>query len=303
MNSKKQSKLKMYLTLRIFLLSDPAITAKIPNFTEFLAALDAAILQIQTNSEQRQYSSKGVTGNKKQLRESLIIITADASRKMQAYASYANDTVLLAETKFTESYLNRATDLQLTDISKGLYGRIDENLTKLTAYGLTEDSQTAFKANVDAFADAIPQPRQNQLEKRENTLLEDQGFEMGDKAVNNIDMGVEILRLSEPTFYAGYKNARRIVEQGTGTLQVQGLITDAGTGLPIMDATLLFRINGQTEVIVEKHTAAKGGFMIKSLTEGIYEVSISKTGYQTQTTVINVTPDQLCNLDAALDKL
>jgi hypothetical protein len=293
----------MYLTVRIFLKSEPAITAKIPNFNEFMAALDAAILQIQTNSELHQYSSKGVTGNKKQLRESLIIITADASRKMQAYASYANETVLLAETKFTESYLNRATDLQLTDISKGLYVRIDENIAKLTPYGLTVDSQTAFKASIDAFVDAIPQPRQNQLEKKENTLLEDLGFEMADKAVNNIDMGVEILRLSDPTFYAGYKNARKIVEQGNGTLQVQGEITDAGTGLPIMDATLLFRINGQTEVIMEKRTAAKGGFMIKSLTENIYQVSISKTGYQTQTIVINVTPDQLCNLNAALEKL
>ena len=303
MTSKQQSKLKMYLTVRIFLLSNPAITAKIPNFSEFMAALDAAILQIQTNSEQHQYSSKGVTVNKKQLRESLITLTADASSKMQAYASYVNDTVLLAETKFTKSYLKDASDLLLKDISKGLYERIDENITKLTTYGLTVDSQTTYQTAIDGYDVAIPQPRQSQLEKKENTLLLDQGYVMADKAIDNIDLGVEILRLSEPVFYAGYKNARKIVEQGSGSLQVSGKITDAGTGLPIMDATLLFRLNGQTEVVIEKHTAAKGGFMIKSLAEGTYQVSISKTGYQTQTKVINVTPDKLCTLDVALESL
>jgi len=303
MTSKQQSKLKMYLTVRIFLLSEPTITAKIPNFSEFMAALDAAILQIQTNSEQRQLSIKGVTGNKKQLRESLITLTADASRKMQAYASYVNDTVLLAETKFTESFLKRASELQLTDISRGLYERINQHLSGLTLYGLTVDSQTAYLTSIDAFDTAIPQPRQSQLEKKGNTLLEDQGYVMGDKAIDNIDLGVEILRLSEPVFYAGYKNTRKIVEQGNGSLQVSGKITDAGTGLSIIDATLLFRLNGQPKVVLEKHTAAKGGFMIKSLTEGTYQVSISKTGYQTKTVVINVTPDQLCTLDAAIDRL
>ncbi|MHB9141758.1 MAG: hypothetical protein ACYC25_07795, partial [Paludibacter sp.] len=202
--------------MRVFLLSVPDITAKIPNFPEFLAALDAAILQIQTNSEQHQYNSKGVTDNKRQLRESLITITADASSKMQAYASYAHDSVLLAETKFTERQLTKVADLLLIDISKGLYGRINENISKLTTYSLTVDSQTAFKTSIDAFDSAIPQPRQKQIDKSENGLLVDHGFIMGDKAIDNIDLGVDILRLSEPGFYAAYKNARKIVELGTG---------------------------------------------------------------------------------------
>ena len=302
MTAKEESKLKMYLTLRVYLMSNPAITATIPNFSEFLAALDAAILQIQTNSEQHQYNTKGVTGNKKQLKESLILITADASRKIQAYARYVNDTVLLTETKLNDSFLKELTDLKLLDSSNGLYSRIDAHIADLTTYGLTAASQTAYRTAITAFGAAIPQPRQSQLEKKENTLLENQGFEAGDAAVDNIDMVVEIVRLTEPTFYAGYKNARRIVEQGTGTLQVQGLITDAATGQPIVDATLVFRLSGQTEIAIEKQTAAKGGFMIKSLPEGIYEVTVSKTGYKTQTVTINVTPDQLCNVEVGLEK-
>lgn len=302
MNAKFESKLKMFLTLRIYLNLNPAITATIPNFTEFLAALDAAILQIQNNSEQHQYNTKGVTGNKKQLKESLIIITADASRKMQAYAKYANDTVLLAETKLTESYLGDLADLRLVDASKGLHDRINENLTKVTPYALTEASQTDFMTAITAFSDAIPQPRQSQLEKKENTLLENQGFDAANAAVENMDIAVEIVRLTQPVFYAGYKNARKVIEQGTGSLQVQGIITDAATGEALVGATVLFRLSGQTETIVEKQTAAKGGFMIKSLPEGTYDVTVSKTGYKTHTAPVDVTPDRLCNVEVGLEK-
>lgn len=302
MTVKQLSKLKMCLTLRIFLMSNTAITDTIPNFSEFIAALDAAILQIQNNSEQRQYNTKGVTGNKKQLKESLIIVTADASRKMQAYAKYVNDTVLLSQTKLTESYLRELADLRLVDGSKGLYDLINQNLEKVTPYGLTEASQTDFMADITAFGDAIPQPRQSQLGKKENTLLENQGFEAADAAVENMDIAVEIVRLTQPTFYAGYKNARRIIEQGTGSLQVQGVITDAATGEALVGATVIFRLSGQTETIMEKQTAAKGGFMIKSLPEGTYDVTVSKTGYKTQTVTVDVTPDRLCNVEVGLEK-
>lgn len=302
MNSKFESKLKMLLSLRIYLNSNPAITATIPNFSEFLTSLDAAILQIQTNSEQHQYNTKGVTGNKKQLKESLISVTADASRKMQAYAKYGNDTVLLAETKLTESHLGELADLRLMDASKGIYNRINENLAKVTPYGLTEASQTDFMTAITAFGDAIPQPRQSQLGKKENTLLVNQGFDAADAAVENMDIAVEIVRLTQAIFYAGYKNARKIIEQGTGSLQVQGVITDVATGQALVGATVLFRLSGQTETILEKQTAAKGGFMIKSLSEGNYDVTVSKTGYKTQTISLDVTPDRLCNAEVALEK-
>jgi len=303
MNTKKQSKLKMYLTVRIFLLSNPAITAKLPNFPEFIAALDAAILQIQTNSEQHHYSSKGVTDNKKLLRESVITITVDASGKMQAFAKYTHNTVLLAEIKFTSSGLKDVSSLELVEIANGQYNRIDAHLADVATYGHTAASQTIYRTAIDAYAESIPQPRQSQLKGKENSLLENQGFETGDEAITDIDMVVEIVRLTETTFYAGYKNARKIVEQGTGTLQVQGLITDAVTKQPIVYATLIFKLSGQTEVVLEKETAAKGGFMIKSLSEGIYEVTISKIGYQTKTISINVSSDQLCDVVVGLDKI
>lgn len=303
MNSKQDSKLKMYLTMRIFLLSNPAILAKLPNCNEFMAALDAAIAQIQSTSEQNHYSTKGVTDNKKQLRDNLTTLTVDNSAKMQAYGRYLHDTVLLAETKFTRSALRKIPALELVDISNGLYNRIQSNIEKVTSYNLTVDSQTNYRLTIDAFTESIPQPRQSQLKSKENTLLETQAFASADDALSNIDTLVEIVKLTEPTFYAAYKNARKIVEQGTGSLQVRGTIVEASTLKPIPLATIIFRLNGQSVVMLKKETAAKGGFMIKSLPEGIYDVTITKVGFKPKTIAIAVRWDELINLSLELDKI
>lgn len=303
MTTRQESKLKMYLSVRIYLLANPTITAKLPNFELFMAALDSAILQIQTNSELSQYNTKGVTNNKQQLRETVIMLTVDASAKMQAFAKFTQDTVLLSETKFLKTTLNNASSLALADISNGLANRIDLHLDAVTAYGLTAATQTQYRAAIDAFVEAIPKPRQSQLKSKENTLLEAQGFVAADDALDNIDTLVEITRQTEQVFYTGYRNARKIVDQGTGSLQVQGVVTEAANGKQIPYATLVFKLNGQEEVITEKETAAKGGFMIKSLPEGIYDITVSKVGFKPQTITTTVRWDELCNVVVELEKL
>jgi len=303
MNINQQSKLKMYMTTRIFLLSSPAITAKLPNFQEFLTALNDAILQIHSTSEKKKFNTKGVTDNKSKLRKSLIIATIDASAKIQAYAKYNRDLMLLSETKFTKTDLKDVPALELVDIARGLHSKIDANLDKLTEYELTAETQIVYMSTIDNYDESIPQPRQSQLKKKENTMLENQAFTSGDEALGNIDTVVEIVRFSEPNFYTGYKNARKIVEQGSGSLQVKGTIWDAQTTKPIPGAVLTFCLSGKSDVAVKKQTAAKGGFMIKSLPEGIYNITVSKVGFKPQTVTTTVRRDQLCNVQVELEKL
>lgn len=301
MTTNQMSKLKMYLTLRVFLTTNAVLVAKLPNSAEFIAALDAAILQIQTNNEEHHQSGKGVTERKSLLHDDLVIIAADNSRKMQAYAKYKNDTVLIAEIKFTQTNLDSLPGLELVNVANGLYHSIEAHLSEVTSYHLTVDSQLIFRTAIDQFAASIPQPRESLLKAKENTALEQQGFEKGDAAIKQLDSVVDIVRLTEPVFYEAYKNARKIVLQGTGSLQVKGTVTEAATGKPIPNAILTFRLSGQTEVAVEKETAAKGGFQIKSLEEGIYDVTVTKMGFKTQTVTVTVRWDELCVVDVKME--
>ncbi|MEI6554872.1 MAG: carboxypeptidase-like regulatory domain-containing protein [Paludibacter sp.] len=209
---------------------------------------------------------------------------------------------MLSETKFTITDLRHVSALELTNICNGLYSRIDENLSELKPYSLTVESQTIYRGAIDAFKESIPQPRSSQLKSKENTRKEGDAFATADEAIAEIDALVEIVKLSEPDFYTGYRNARKIVEQGTGSLQVKGTVSEAATDKAIPGAVLTFRPEGQTETVIQKETAAKGGFNIKSLAEGVYEVSVSKVGFKTRTVTATVRWDELCNIDVVLEK-
>lgn len=56
------------------------------------------------------------------------------------------------------------------------------------------------------------------------------------------------------------------------------MVTDSATGNPLPVATVKFVLNGA--LVLTKKTAAKGGFIVKTLAAGTYAVSASKPGYK-----------------------
>jgi hypothetical protein len=298
MTSRQESKLKMFLTIRIFLRANATITALLPNIEEFLTTLDNAILQIQQNSV-LQLSGKAVV-LKKETRTELELITLDNSKKIQAYASYTKDSNLLAETKIQKADLNAASDYELVNISKGLHGKIDPHILNLSGYFLTVDSQSNYMTLIVKFESFIPVRRQNQLEQSDSSNMLNSGFDLADEAIAQIDSVVEILHLMQPDFYNRYKAARKIILIGGSSLALKGSVTDANTGLPLIDVTFTFCINGHIDPILVKKSADKGGFQVKSLNEGIYQVTISKIGYQTQTLTITVSSSEMYVLEVKM---
>src|SRR5690606_16275087 len=130
-------------------------------------------------------------------------------------------------------------------------------------------------------------------------------------ALEKIDSAVELVKLTDPVFYDGYKSARKIVNQGSGKLAVKGLVTDAQSGEPVKGVTITFMNDGETtpaalaasaEPVIIKTTAAKGGFNIKSLPAGIYSVSFKKMGYAEQFATVNVNDGKLTTVELALHK-
>ena len=304
MENKNENKLKMLLATRILLLSSPTILAKIPNSTKFMADLNAAIMQIdESENELDLISTGGNTTNKAQLREVVENTISEASRKIQAFALYTGNTVLQAETKFTRQIITNASEIKLLNIANGLYGRVEDHVMELLEYDLSPETQLTFRTQIDNFANAIPAQAQSELNKKELKRLVDEGFAKADTALVMLDAGVEIVHTSEPAFYASYKKARKTPELGNGTLQVQGYVTDAATGKPIAGVTVTFCAQGQTTALLIKKTAAGGGFNVKSLPEGMYDITIEKTGYKSYSATITVVFEALCRADAKLDKV
>jgi len=248
---------------------------------------------------------------KNQYKESLIVTIADYARKLGVYAKFTNNATLAQEVKFSESKLRQVADTAVKDYAQIVYDRAQANVAALTTYGITAATQTALLSLITNYNASIGKPSASRTESGKITKQLENLFKTADTALANMDAAVEIVRLTQVDFYNSYRNARKIVETGTGSLAVKGLVTDASTGAPLKGVSLSFSLDGNgtmaktaksaTESIVKK-TAEKGGFNIKTLPTGIYTVTIKKVGYADQVVTVAVADGKLTELNIQLSK-
>lgn len=311
MTNQQESRLSMYLTFRDFQASYTAITNPLPNYTTNSTTFVNTIPQIQAIAEQQKISKKGVTDNKNNLKETLIVMTADYARKLGVYAKFTNNATLAQEVKFSESKLRQIADTAVKDYAQIVYDRAQTNVAALATYGITAATQTTLLNAINAYNASIGKPGVSRNESGQNTKQLEALFKTADAALANMDAAVEIVRLTQVAFYNSYKNARKVIETGIGSLAVKGLVTDAVSGEPLKGVTLSFSLEGNnglakaakaaTESVVKK-TAEKGGFNIKTLPSGMYSVTIKKVGYVDQVVTVAVADGDLTELNVQLSK-
>jgi len=310
MNIYQESKLSMYLAACDYMNANTTILNPLPNFSANQTAFQNAITQIKANGEQQNFDKTVIAGSKSQLKQNLVTLAADASRKLTAYAKFTNNQTLLSEVNYSESELKRRADTNLRDAAQGIYDRAQPIVASSATYGITAATQTALLNAINAFNTAIPKPRLGITEKKQSTTQLAKLFKTADTALDNIDTAVEIVRLTQVNFYNGYKAARKLVLTGGGSVSVKGIVIDALTGEPLKSATLKFVTNGTLAKLktpngnsdITKKTADKGGFMVKTLAEGTYQVIISKPGYKEQIVTVNVSDREMSVLDIKLEK-
>jgi len=307
MNSKQQSKYNMYLTTDDFLSANDSITTTLPRYQEFHVSFQNGISQIRLSNEQQSIDKSGIANKKSQLRKLLVKLGADTSRKIQSYAKIENNQILLSESDF-----KYATDSDLETFAQSTYDTAQTQLGNLAQYGVTNETQNDLIRALTDFRAAMPTPRNGAIGTKLSTEQIAKAFTATDKALDNIDALVEIVRISQPEFYSGYKSARKIIDTAVGSLQVKGFVTDASTGEGLKGATVSFELNNNSNGLlkakasssesVKKKTADKGGFNIKTLTEGTYSATVSKNGYADVVTTIAVTNGELAMLNVELVK-
>ena len=282
MTNRQEAKLKMYLALRVFLKINESSINPLPNATEFITALDKAILLIQTYSEFKQFKGSGNTEAKNQYRDVLEKLSLENAGKIHAWAKYRKNDLLIAETKTNQTKLNKLTDIKLLDFAKGLLNRINTDLTSLTDYKLDAATQETFKNQIELFENSVPSIKNTKVNFKEATKQIAKGITDADEAIDNLDSLVEMIRFSESILYTDYKATRKIDNSRSNNFVFKALVTDAA-GNPVKDVVIRFldKNNGNAEVL-KKKTAAKGGINVTNLADGEYSLTFEKPGYQPQ---------------------
>ncbi len=303
MNILQKVKLTMYMVVKDFLRLNATIVEKLPNYKANATVLDGNILKIQGAAELQAFKKTGIADEKNRLRASLIAQAEDFSLKLVAYAANIGNMILLKEVKYSKSELSRSADADLKNKAQCIYNRAHENIAALAGYDITEGMVTTFLDTINSFNEAIPTVREGATSKKlYTTQLEDLYKEM-DAALGNIDRIVEIVRLSHPDFYRGYQNSRLVIKRSGGSVALKGVVTDASSHEPLRGVTLIIApVDGIGAAIVKK-TADKGGFMVKSLPEGVYNVTVSKSSYKDQVVTVAITNGELSVLNVEMNKI
>lgn len=300
MTSRQETKLRMLMGLRDYLIQNGAVVTTIPNLNGLLATLTSLINQIQAASQLQIVNKTGVRVTKEELRSNLILIAGDVARRLSAYAAIANNDALLNEVHFSDTELSRLTEERLKEVVQVIYDRGMVNVTVAAAYGLTAQLLASLLTALNAFNAAIPKPRLTLAERKQATEQVIKLFGEADGLLKKVDILVDIVKLNQPIFYTGFKSVRTLVDRGGRKRMLTVTITDSLSSEPIKGVKCELV---QGDVGFVKRSSLKGIFFLQSIPEGAYQMSVSKAGYKSTVVDVYVSKNENSKVKVLLERV
>lgn len=301
----------MCLRTNQLLQNNNSIVTLLPTYATVSPVFTASINQAHSIAEQLNISPAVITEQKQAMFNDMVEKAYDLGLKTAAYAKLTGNAKLLSICLCRKSELHYASALNARSKAQAIYSAANPIATSLVSYGVTAAALTALKTSIDSFTVSIPTP---QLSTHERAVLNERmllSLKTAEQNLEKIDAMMEVIRLSQPDFYLLYKKVRKVV-LASNILSIQGKVVDAKTGKEINGVHLEIMpmltkteksLASKTEESMLKVSRIKGGFRIKNLAHGSYQVKASKPGYADQTITVYVSDGERSNIDLNLERL
>lgn len=303
MTNRQKIKLNMYLAVRNLRNKFSDTAKKIAKFESSFNELMGTVDQIQSVSEQQGINKKGLTEDKKRLKDMLVAITFKNSKKLAILAKSQKNNTLLNEVDLSESDLINIPGIILRDKARVICDRVEANIGNLAEHGVNAETQKQFLDTIASFNNALSMPRMGVAEKRQATQKLITLYEQADETLNILDMVVETVKDEQTDFYNAYRSARKIVDLNSGRVSLKAAAVDLSSHEPLKGVFFRFRPKsnkGANEI--EKRTADKGGFQVKNMVPGTYQVVISKPGYKIKESDLVISEGERSELVVEMEK-
>jgi len=276
MTNKQESKFKMSLSTDEFLVKNENLTKDLPEFGTTINEFRSTLDKIKIIDGQQQNVRTGVAKSKKEIKDALVILTAENSGKVFAFAKMSNNKPLMDEVNFSISDIGRMTDVGFRTYADELNKKMLSLLESLGKYGITADSQKKYAEALAAYEDKLVKPRVSIAEKREATKELQTLFVTLDSQLSKLDAIIGIIRYTEAKFYNGYRTVRKLVNSNAGEVALKATAKDISSNEPLKG--VLFTLTSDGTVLTKK-TADKGSFHIRNMKPGTYKVVVKKDKY------------------------
>jgi hypothetical protein len=280
------------------------ITATLPGFGPLFTQFKLNNDGILVLRDQQAINKSGISAHKESLRADLAAKAYDISRKTEVYARMANNSILAKEVHYSETALSKAPDSKLEARALIIHTKATVHIEALAPYGVVANDLTALKSAIDLFHAAIPTTRNGKTETKQVTDQLKDLFKANDLILKKIDLLVELVRLSQPVFYSGYHDNRKVINTSTGSLAMMATAIDAesGEGVKGVKFTMIRQGAGSDEKPIVKITAKTGKLNIKAMADSTYSAIVAKTGYKQKELTINKAAGDQVKLIVRLEK-
>ena len=307
MNTEQRIRLNMLLTVRNCVKQNEAVAKSIPKFMENYVVLQNTTNEIQEIGKLQGLDKTGVASDKNKLKAKLIAVAAKNSRKISALAKFINSDKLLNEVKYNEAQLERFPETILLEKAMAIYSSGEDNMSSLTEYGISPETQKSFLDIINSLNSALKSPRSTITERKKLTERLVVLFETADDALEMMDYAIGIVRDEQIDFATSYKASRKLVDTNGGTVSLKATASGIASGVPLPGAIFTFTSDGNTTGIagngkIVKKTAVKGSFQVRKMQAGNYRVLVQKPGYKEKELSVRISDGERSDLKVALEK-
>ncbi len=276
MTQQQEKKLSMFLVMQDYLREvSPTIIGTMPNFSDYFTTFEEKVAYLYDQAELQRVNNRGYAVSKSLLKEDLSVYGEFIAAKVMAFAHNTSNSVLFDKVNYSKSKLLALADTALVTAATIIYEQTADNLSLLTTYGITSDELDDLQRKIDDFSLALPKPRANISIKRASTTELKVIFTLCGELLKSMDLLSNTLQLTENNFYENYFNRRHTEKPGYRKLLVKGFVRNEA-GEPMGNVWMVCPALG-----IKKRVRSSGGFYLKNLPDGIYEIEFRRTGYVT----------------------
>ena len=281
-------------------------------FTESYGLFAAMLPKIEQYKDIQIDSSVSITAEKKVMRDIIVQEGTFIAMRIKRYALKVQDTGLAKSMDYSEWDLRKASDNELAGICNLIISKAAPILGQLKIYSVSAELFATFKKATTDFSAMIAKPLSAESQTKNATAALAKLFKETDSILaNGLDLDIEVYKKSNPDFYNELQAARKVNKAASSVTALRASVTDKATGKPIKAATFVFskHLNGNALLAastngskVTKKTTDKGNLRITNMVEGIYDVTVSKTGYKEQSLTITVLSRETLDLGVEMEK-
>jgi len=311
MKDKQEDKLSMALATQKVMNDNSSLWSGIPAMVTAVSGFGNNIAAIQSVRLIQEQDKRGIPIDKEEKKQDAIEAALVVIGGLKAFARANKDNTLLKKIDYSHTELDKVRDTVTLDRLKIVRDEANIIIGLLGSYNVTATEVNALSGAIAAYEVMIPKPRVAlNISKSATEHLKRLLKEM-DEPLKIMDGLMDTLKTSQKTFWKTYKNARIIVDSGSGGSGVKGTIKDKLTGAGLEGARVSVnaplnrtRTNARSATrTMTDLTNAEGNYAIRRLREGKYILTIQMEGYKDLQITVTIEKGKITDADGEMERV